>query len=50
MHALTSLPEMIQVKDFEICEWIMAEFSTTTDIDRTIYAIEMMATMKKYVS
>jgi len=38
------------VKDPEICRWIMAEFSTTTDIDRAIYAIEMMATMKKYFS
>jgi hypothetical protein len=38
-----------QVKDPEICKWIMAEFSTTTDIDRAIYAIEMMATMKQSV-
>lgn len=38
------------IKDEEVCGWIMAQFSTTTDVDRTIYAIEMMATMKKYFS
>jgi len=38
------------VKDPKLCEWIQAEFSTTTDVDRAIYAIEMMATMKKYFS
>ena len=36
-----------QIKNIEICDWIMAKFSTTTNVDRTIFAIQMMATMKK---
>ncbi|KAG1725700.1 uncharacterized protein EDB91DRAFT_1087012 [Suillus paluster] len=29
-------------------DWIMPNFSTTTDVDRTVYAMTMMATMKDY--
>ncbi|KAG1769722.1 hypothetical protein EV702DRAFT_978523 [Suillus placidus] len=37
-----------QVTDPMLRHWIMTEFSTTTDVDRTVYAMSMMATMKEY--
>jgi len=51
-HMARSMGDLLKenVKDPQLCEWIMAEFSTTTVVDRTVYAIEMMATMKKYFS
>ncbi|KAG2091026.1 uncharacterized protein F5147DRAFT_780138 [Suillus discolor] len=37
-----------RVVDPMLRDWIMPEFSTTTDVDRTVYAMSMMATMKEY--
>jgi hypothetical protein len=36
------------VEDPMLRDWIMAEFSTTTNVDRTVYAMSIMATMKEY--
>lgn len=36
------------VVDPMLRDWIMPEFSTTTDADRTVYAMSIMATMKEY--
>jgi hypothetical protein len=45
-----SMTGLIQnnIKDPRLQEWIMPSFSTTTDCDRTVAAILMMGTMKKY--
>ncbi|KAG2065790.1 hypothetical protein BDR04DRAFT_1107843 [Suillus decipiens] len=37
-----------RVVDPMLRDWIMPEFSTTTNVDRTVYAMSMMATMKEY--
>ncbi|KAG1754475.1 hypothetical protein EDB19DRAFT_1925451 [Suillus lakei] len=37
-----------RVVDPMLRDWIMPQFSTTTDVDRTVYAMAMMATMKEY--
>lgn len=46
-HQMTELMHT-RVVDPMLRDWIMPEFSTTTDIDRTVYAMSMMATMKGY--
>ncbi|OJA16068.1 hypothetical protein AZE42_11386 [Rhizopogon vesiculosus] len=38
------------VVDPTLRDWIIPEFSTTTDVDRTVYAMTMMGTMKGYFS
>ncbi|KAG2148746.1 uncharacterized protein EDB93DRAFT_1144715 [Suillus bovinus] len=37
-----------RVVDPMLRDWIMPEFSTTTDVDRTVYAMSMLGTMKEY--
>ncbi|KAG0701674.1 hypothetical protein DFH29DRAFT_982617 [Suillus ampliporus] len=37
-----------RVVDPMLRDWIMPEFSTTTDVDRAVYAMSMMAMMKEY--
>jgi hypothetical protein len=38
------------VKDPELCDWIIPGFSTTTENDRIVGSVLLMATMKKYFS
>lgn len=37
-----------RIVDPMLRDWIMPEFTTTTDVDRTVYAMSTMATMKEY--
>ncbi|KAG1849277.1 hypothetical protein DFJ58DRAFT_716934 [Suillus subalutaceus] len=37
-----------RVVDPVLRNWIVPEFSTTTDVDRTVYAMSIMSTMKEY--
>ena len=34
--------------DKELLGWILPQFSTTTPVDTTVYAIQMMSTLQKY--
>lgn len=36
------------VKDLEICDWVLPDFSTTTNDDVIVGSIVLMATMKEY--
>jgi hypothetical protein len=38
------------VKDPEVCDWILPGFSTTTENDTVVGSVVLMATMKKYFS
>ena len=36
--------------DKDLLGWILPQFSTTTAVDTTIYAIQMMSTLQKYTN
>ncbi|KIJ59731.1 hypothetical protein HYDPIDRAFT_118237 [Hydnomerulius pinastri MD-312] len=48
-HQMTDLMHQ-QITDPELREWIMPNFTTTSLVDTTAYAMVMMATMKEYFS
>ena len=42
--------KLSQVKDSIFCDWVLAEVSTTTDVNRSIYVVEVVATLKRVSS
>ncbi|RYE13262.1 MAG: DUF4419 domain-containing protein [Sphingobacteriaceae bacterium] len=36
------------IKDIEMCDWVLPDFSTTTNDDRVVGSIVLMATMQEY--